>query len=165
MTGGGCIPKLAGTRLFIFRNSGSFRNSEAQGGYSWVSPLQSNEHDRMALNYLENFYRTAVFYKNAYSLGTGYKGFNDSIALWNAHRLIDQQCGQTWLTSIADANSHYSVDDQMAGIQLVTWNDYEEGTEFESGIDNCVDCFRVSKGRGRFLGRHRPQACLFGWIG
>src|SRR5215469_7217553 len=26
----------------------------------------------------------------------------------------------------------------MLGIQLVTWNDYEEVTEMESGIDNCV---------------------------
>ncbi len=26
----------------------------------------------------------------------------------------------------------------MLGIQLVTWNDYEEGSEIESGIDNCV---------------------------
>jgi hypothetical protein len=23
-------------------------------------------------------------------------------------------------------------------LQLVTWNDYEEGTEIESGIDNCL---------------------------
>jgi len=23
-------------------------------------------------------------------------------------------------------------------LQLVTWNDYEEGTELESGIDNCL---------------------------
>jgi hypothetical protein len=26
----------------------------------------------------------------------------------------------------------------MSGIQLVTWNDYEEGTEIETGINNCV---------------------------
>jgi PKD repeat protein len=26
----------------------------------------------------------------------------------------------------------------MMGVQLVTWNDYEEATEIESGIDNCV---------------------------
>jgi hypothetical protein len=130
--------KVAGDPLFIFRNAGAFRHSEAQGGFSWVSPLQSSERDRMALTYLENFYKMAVSHKDSYSLGTGYKGFDDSIALWTAHRFIDQQCGQTWLASISDANSHYSVDDQMMGMQLVTWNDYEEGTEFEGGISNCV---------------------------
>ena len=31
-------------------------------------------------------------------------------------------------------------------MQLVTWNDYEEGTEIESGIDNC---------RGRLGDPHR----------
>ena len=26
----------------------------------------------------------------------------------------------------------------MNGVQLVTWNGYEEGTEIETGIDNCL---------------------------
>ena len=39
---------------------------------------------------------------------------------------------------IADAGKYYSSLKQMLGIQLVTWNDYEEGSEIESGIDNCV---------------------------
>src|SRR5262249_49569785 len=33
---------------------------------------------------------------------------------------------------------YYSASNQLLGIQLVTWNDYEEGSEFETGIDNCV---------------------------
>ena len=35
-------------------------------------------------------------------------------------------------------NSFYNSGNQLAAMQLVTWNDYEEGTEIESGIDNCV---------------------------
>ena len=73
-----------------------------------------------------------------YSTGSGYKGFNDTLALWGTNRIIDQQCGQTWLKTVAEAGKYYSSVKQMLGIQLVTWNDYEEGSEIESGIDNCV---------------------------
>jgi hypothetical protein len=129
---------VRGNPVFIFRNSGAFRHDGGVGGFSWVSPLQSNPRDPMALSYLEEYYSAALSHKDAYSLGTGYKGFDDSVALWGSNRLIDQQCGQTWLQSIAEANRFYSVENPMLGIQLVTWNDYEEGTEFETGVDNCV---------------------------
>ena len=51
---------------------------------------------------------------------------------------MDQQCGQTWLRTFAKVNSLYSASRQLPYLQLVTWNDYEEGTEIESGIDSCV---------------------------
>jgi hypothetical protein len=50
---------------------------------------------------------------------------------------MDQQCGQTWLQTFQQINSQYSAQKQLPYLQLVTWNDYEEGTEIESGIDNC----------------------------
>jgi hypothetical protein len=67
-----------------------------------------------------------------------YKGFNDTIASWSANRIMAQQCGQTWLQTFAQANSKYSSSNQLPAIQIVTWDDYEEGTEIETGIDNCV---------------------------
>ena len=102
--------------------------------------IQTSElsQDGIGLNYLDNFYRTATAHHDSYAVATGYKGFNDSIALWDANRIMDQQCGQTWLKSIADINTQFSIDNQISAIQLVTWNDYEEGTEFESGVDNCL---------------------------
>ena len=51
---------------------------------------------------------------------------------------MDQRCGQTWLQTFSKINSLYNSTNQLAAMQLVTWNDYEEGTEIESGIDNCV---------------------------
>src|SRR5205807_1151417 len=89
---------------------------------------------------LDNYYKTAIStsFASDYSTGSGYKGFNDTLALWGTNRIIDQQCGQTWLQSLADAGKYYSATKQMLGIQLVTWNDYEEGSEIETGIDNCV---------------------------
>jgi hypothetical protein len=50
---------------------------------------------------------------------------------------MDQQCGQTWLKTFSQVNSLYNSGRQLPYLQLVTWNDYEEGTEMESGIDSC----------------------------
>ncbi len=151
---------VAGDPIFVFRNSGAFRHEEGQGGFAWVSPLQASEKDPTALGYLTNYYQTALSHQDSYSLGTAYKGFDDSIALWGSRRLIDQQCGQTWLRSIAEANKFYSSQTQMLGIQLVTWNDYEEGTEFESGIDNCVTISTWARGTSAFWKIHGDHSTI-----
>ncbi len=123
---------VAGNPVFVFRNPGGFTRPQSNGGFSWVEPTTTG------MTYLDSFYTTAQSLIGEYVTGSGYKGFDDSIAAWTAHRLTPQQCGQTWLASIAEADKYYSAANQLLGIQLVTWNDYEEGTEFETGIDNCV---------------------------
>jgi hypothetical protein len=147
--------QVAGNPIFVFRNSGGFTHTEADGAFSWVSPIKAHSdiqlsQDQMGLGYLDNFYRTATAHHDSYAVATGYKGFNDSIALWDADRIMDQECGQTWLKSIADINTQFSIDNQISAIQLVTWNDYEEGTEFESGVDNCVDISASAHNRSIF---------------
>ena len=39
---------------------------------------------------------------------------------------------------ILEINGLYNSGKQLPALQLVTWNDYEEGTEIESGISNCL---------------------------
>jgi hypothetical protein len=51
---------------------------------------------------------------------------------------MGQQCGQTWLRTFSEINGLYNSGKQLSDLQLVTWNDYEEGTEIESGIDSCL---------------------------
>ena len=129
---------VAGNPMFIFRNGSGFTKAQSNGAFSWVEPTTVSSTNLMAINYLDNYYKTALSMPSAYSTGSGYKGFNDTLALWGSNRIIDQQCGQTWLKTLAEAGRFYSTTNQMLGIQLVTWNDYEEGSEIESGIDNCV---------------------------
>ncbi|HWH56963.1 MAG TPA: PKD domain-containing protein [Terriglobales bacterium] len=139
--------RVAGNPLFIFRNSGAFVHQVSDGGYAWVSSRQKSPKGQEQAKdhtfypgpgYLDGYYNSATRHKDELSLGAGFKGFDDSIALWSGGRYLDQQCGQTWLRSIAEAWKYYSAESQMYGIQMVTWNDYEEGTEFESGVENCV---------------------------
>lgn len=129
---------VPGNPLFIFRNTGGFTYAQSNGAFSWVAPETVSSTDPMALNYLDNFDQTAISRWPTYSTESGYKGFNDTLASWSANRIIAQNCGQTWFQSIAQSAKYYSTSRQMVGIQLVTWNDYEEGTEIESGINNCV---------------------------
>ncbi len=129
---------VAGNPMFIFRNGSGFTKAQTSGAFSWVEPTTVTSTNLMAINYLDNYYKTALSFPTEYSTGSGYKGFNDTLALWGTNRIIGQQCGQTWLATIAEAGKYYSTAKQMLGIQLVTWNDYEEGSEIESGIDNCV---------------------------
>jgi PKD repeat protein len=128
---------VLGNPLFIFRNSGAFTKPQTNGGFAWLQNQTTVTDGYMSLGYLDNFYSTALKYPALESFGSGFKGFDDTLAAWSKNRKIRQYCGQTWLASMAEAGKYYNSNNQLENLQLVTWNDYEEGTELESGIDNC----------------------------
>ena len=121
---------IQGNPLIIFRNSVGFTRPMSAGGYAW-GPADS-------IGYLTDFYWNALQYPGEITFGGSAKGFNDSLASWTANRYVSEQCGQTWLSSIKSAGSYYSPTNQLPFMMIATWNDYEEGTTIESGIDNCV---------------------------
>ena len=118
--------------LFLFQNNSGFSHVLSGGSYSWVMPTASN----YGLSYLASFYGAGIS-SGEQVVGAVYKGFNDSLAAWGSHRIMGQQCGQTWLKTFSEINGLYNSSKSLPALQLVTWNDYEEGTEIESGIDNC----------------------------
>jgi hypothetical protein len=120
--------------VFIFQDNGGFSNTLSGGSYSWVKPTAGN----YGLDYLTSFYDTGLSFPSENTFGAGYKGFNDTLAAWGSNRIMSQQCGQTWLQTFHEINGLYNSGQQLPDLQLVTWNDYEEGTEIESGIDNCL---------------------------
>src|SRR6202158_1829305 len=119
--------------VFLFQNSGGFSHALSDGSYSWVMPT-TNDYGK---SYLTSFYDTGMPYAKEQTVGAAYKGFNDSLAAWGSGRVMGQQCGQTWLQTFSEINSLYNSGKQLSALQLVTWNDYEEATEIESGINNC----------------------------
>jgi hypothetical protein len=120
--------------LFVFQNNSGFSHVLSGGSYSWVMPTTTD----YGAAYLSSFYATGMSFPSELTIGATYKGFNDTLASWGANRIMGQQCGQTWLHTFAELNGLYNAGKQLPNLQLVTWNDYEEGTEIESGIDNCV---------------------------
>jgi hypothetical protein len=129
--------------LWIHRNPGGFSQTQSSGGFAW---WDSRTPDKLtpgydSTSYLDYFYKVAAGYPKLLTYGSVFKGFNDSLASWSpagGPRQIYQSCGQTWLKTFATLNQRYSAANPLHAMQLNTWNDYEEGSELESGIDNCV---------------------------
>ena len=86
-------------------------------------------------------------------MGGAYKGFDDYVAGWSLNRVLHQNKGQTWIsvwkemtatstsnsTTYSEANGFFNgstAAKQLPFIMISTWDDYEEGTEFETGIQN-----------------------------
>jgi hypothetical protein len=52
---------------------------------------------------------------------------------------VDQACGLTFVRSLSAVGTYLGTSSSnLSLLQVATWNDYEEGTEVETGIDNCA---------------------------
>ena len=128
---------VKGRPVFIFRNAVGFQSPQTNGGFSWVNVNTADAND-WGQSYLDSFYAAGLEHGKDAVVGSGYKGFNDTQSGWGTHRILNQNCGQTWLATLDEISKYYGGNPRLNGVQLVTWNDYEEGTEIETGIDNCV---------------------------
>jgi len=133
---------LSSQPAFLFQNNDGFTHVLSEGSYAWVMPTTSD----YGMGYLKSFYNAGVGRGQEQTVGATYKGFNDSQAAWGSNRVMGQQCGQTWLQTFSEINSVYNSGKQLDALQLVTWNDYEEATEIESGISNCLSVSASSQG-------------------
>jgi hypothetical protein len=131
---------VGGNPVYVFENSSGFALQDADGAFSWVGNFGNP--DDWGQSYLDSFYSAALSHPTEHTFASTKKGFNDTMAAWSMNRIINQNCGSTWVNTFKEINSFYSQTNQLESLQLVTWNDYEEGTEIETGIDNC---FSVSQ--------------------
>jgi hypothetical protein len=69
-------------------------------------------------------------------VGGAWASFDDSKASWGLNRHIQPRCGQT-LTDTLNVWRQQSAAHYMPYLLIETWNDYEEGTAIEKGIDMC----------------------------
>jgi PKD repeat protein len=130
------MANVQGNPKIVMHNNQGFAKPYTSGSYAWVSIDTSNQND-WAQSYLDNFYNTSKSYPNMLVYPGTWKGFNDTAASWSQNRIMSQNCGQVWLQTFAELNKYFTGT-QAQAVQLGTWNDYEEGTEIETGIDNCV---------------------------
>jgi hypothetical protein len=142
--GSGCT--YSATVDFVDENAGAFSESGIAGGFAWPQPNTYSitnqfcwEGTPCGFNYLGNFYSTARSNSSELAFGSLYKGFNDYHASWGTNRVIAQECGQVLgFTAQAIATAGYSSSSQLQYALVATWNDYEESTEVETGINNCI---------------------------
>lgn len=136
----------AGPFKYIFQY-GSFTNEAYdEGRYAWVKPSAYNpitqfwwgSNTSPSPEYLDNFYSGARANPSKLAIGAVFKGFDDNNASWSGNRVTAQQCGRVLINSVKETAKYFGgANPQIPYMQVVTWNDYEEGTEVETGIDNC----------------------------
>jgi hypothetical protein len=126
--------KMTTNPIWLFEDANGFSHVVTDGSYSWVRPTTKD----FGMSYMTKFYDAGLAHPQMHTVGAAYKGFNDTLASWGLHRIMGQQCGKTWLQTFTKINSLYNSTNQLELLQLPTWNDYEEATEVESGIDNCI---------------------------
>jgi hypothetical protein len=112
------------------------------GTFSWSSDFGFED--------LTGFFGAASSNPSSFAVSEAHKGFDDNLANWSLNRIIDQQCGMAWLESFDhtgsfggsasyEATYNYVASGRHLDFVMVdTWDDYEEGTEIETGIDNCL---------------------------
>jgi hypothetical protein len=139
-------PQLA----WMSENANAEKIKAGAGAYGW-NPTKS------PLSASAAFYATRKSYPGKIWIGEIYKGFNDynpanpSQSIWpgqGAVRINPENNGQTWLDSFAAINNAFSTTEQLLYALLVTWNDHEEGTGVEFGIEYSVQpSLTVSSGQ------------------
>ena len=108
------------------------------GLYAWVHPGRAwdPKGGDWGKEYLEKFYE-----KNQGSgkllVGGVWPGFNDTKASWSLNRHMDRRCGQTFEDTLKLFHRYDDSERPMPFILIATWNDYEEGTQIETGVSDC----------------------------
>jgi Bacterial Ig domain len=131
---------IAGNPLIVERTAFGLTEPAimSDGAYNWIGINKLNPADE-DLGYIVNFDNTALSTPARIAIGSVYKGFNDSAASWSQHRILDQHCGKLWLdTFTTNVNTLGSQIDHFDAFQVATWNDYEEATNLETGVANCL---------------------------
>jgi PKD domain len=129
--------EVSGNPLFIFRNTGAFTHPAANGAFAWVekNPLDSYDINKSHLGY---FYSTSLKHPERTTVGAAYPGVNDTLAGWTGNKVMQRDCGRTWLSTFAYTGGYYNTTSPLKFMHIATYNDYEEGSQIENGIDNCL---------------------------
>jgi Glycosyl hydrolase family 99 len=108
------------------------------GYYAWIHP--SHKWDPSGADwgkdYLEHFYSKMEKEPDKIIVGGVWPGFNDTKASWSLNRHMNRRCGQTFEDTLRVFH-HYDDEHPMPFLLIATWNDYEEGTQIETGVSDC----------------------------
>jgi len=139
------------------------------GFFSWVSGANDDPLDWGA-DYVNWVYpemdRRTQSHNLALTVGSVWPGFDDSkVDGWGTGtpRMIDRQGGavydSTWdLALSAQANE---APDQPTWVQIVTWNDWNEGTQIEPSLADGTAWLAATQDKARlYTGRDMPRSAL-----
>ncbi len=111
------------------------------GFYAWINPGKAGWQASGANwggEYLDDFYaRMKSRYPDKIAVGAAWPGFNDRRASWSQNRYMDARCGRTFEDSLRVFRRYYDDQHPLPFLLIETWNDYEEGSAIERGLDTC----------------------------
>jgi hypothetical protein len=131
---------------YIFQFGAFTTASYDNGRFGWVQPPVFSSTQQFwwgsvtsaSPTYLDTLYSAGLAHPFQLTVGALWKGFDDNAASWGSNRVIAQQCGQVLLKTANEISKYFGGSNpQIPYVQVITWNDYEEGTAVEDGIDNC----------------------------
>jgi hypothetical protein len=131
---------------YIFQFGAFTTASYDNGRFGWVQPPVFSSTQQFwwgavtsaSPTYLDTLYSAGLGHPSQLTIGALWKGFDDNPASWGSNRVIAQQCGQVLLKTANEIAKYFGGSNpQIPYVQVITWNDYEEGTAVEDGIDNC----------------------------
>ena len=127
--------------LLIYKDQNDKYNDAFDGYYAWVNVGKQGfapDGSNYGLDYLDYFYNNMLkHHPDKLAIGAVWPGFDDSKASWGRNRHIAYRCGQTFADTLKVFRHYYGTQNPPPYLLIVTWNDYEEGTDVERGISHC----------------------------
>jgi hypothetical protein len=127
--------------LLIYKDQSTKYPDAFDGFYAWVQPgregwARDGSHDGQG--YLKYFYQNMQErYPHKIAVGAVWPGFDDSRAAWSRNRHMAYRCGKTFAETLRVFRRFYGSENPQPYLLIVTWNDYEEGTDIERSIGHC----------------------------
>jgi Glycosyl hydrolase family 99 len=109
------------------------------GYYAWIHPGRAWDPKGAdwGKEYLEKFYDKMDKRSDKLFVGGIWPGFNDTKASWTLNRHMDRRCGATFEDTLKLFHRYDDPEHPMPFMLIATWNDYEEGTQIETGVSDC----------------------------
>ena len=127
--------------LLIYKDQSARYPNAFDGFYAWVQPGRqgwARDGSHYGEDYLESFYKNMTnHHPNKIAVGAVWPGFDDSRASWSRNRHMAYRCGKTFEETLRIFRHAYGAENPPPYLLVVTWNDYEEGTDIERGIGHC----------------------------
>jgi len=127
--------------LLIYKDQNAKYPNAFDGFYAWVQPGAggwARDGSHHGEDYLEYFYKNMIsHHPDKITVGAVWPGFDDSRASWTRNRHMAYRCGKTFEDTLRIFRRYHATENPPPYLLIVTWNDYEEGTDIERGISHC----------------------------
>jgi hypothetical protein len=111
------------------------------GFYAWINPGKkgwSADGSNWGEDYLRYFYNAMkTQYPDKIPVGAAWAGFDDRKASWSLGRYMSQRCGETFADTMKLHRDFFPEENPLPFLLIATWNDYEENTAIERGLEKC----------------------------